>query len=64
MNAQNVLREVIIGSETQVITQTETVESDKKDMETNFIASATGKGSYHRGGLFRDSAPGFGQYQN
>lgn len=28
------LREVIIGSETQVITQTETVESDKKDMET------------------------------
>ena len=30
----DVLREVIIGSETQVITQTETVESDKKDMET------------------------------
>ena len=30
----DILREVIIGSETQTITQTETVESDKKDMET------------------------------
>ena len=30
----DVLREVIIGSETQVITQTETVETHKKDMET------------------------------
>lgn len=30
----DILREVIIGSDTQVITQTETVESEKKDMET------------------------------
>lgn len=30
----DILREVIIGSETQTITQTETVESDRKDMET------------------------------
>ena len=28
------LREVVIGSETQTITQTETVDSSKKDMET------------------------------
>ena len=28
------LREVVIGSETQTITQTETVDSAKKDMET------------------------------
>ena len=30
----DVLREVVIGSETQTITQTETVDSSKKDMET------------------------------
>ena len=30
----DILREVIIGSETQPLTQTETVESEKKDMET------------------------------
>ncbi len=30
----DILREVVIGSETQTITQTETVESSKKDMET------------------------------
>ena len=30
----DVLREVVIGSETQTITQTETVESSQKDMET------------------------------
>ena len=30
----DVLREVIIGSETQVITQEEKVDSDKKDMDT------------------------------
>ena len=30
----DILREVIIGNETQVITQSETVESEKKDLET------------------------------
>ena len=30
----DILREVVIGSETQTITQTETVDSAKKDMET------------------------------
>lgn len=30
----DILREVVIGSETQKVTQTETVESDNKDMET------------------------------
>lgn len=30
----DILREVVIGSQTQTITQTETVESSKKDMET------------------------------
>ena len=30
----DVLREVVIGSETQTVTQTETVDSSKKDMET------------------------------
>ena len=30
----DVLREVIIGSETQIVTQEETVESEKKDMDT------------------------------
>ena len=33
-NAVMCLREVIIGSETQVITQEEKVDSDKKDMDT------------------------------
>ena len=30
----DILREVVIGSETQKVTQTETVESDNKSMET------------------------------
>ena len=50
----DVLREVIIGSETQVITQEEKVDSDKKDMDT--ILSGRG--------VYRHPHAGSGQHQD
>lgn len=47
----DVLREVIIGSETQTLTQTETVESDKKDMETILSLLPQEKGVTTEGGF-------------
>ena len=60
----DVLREVIIGSETQTVTQTETVESRQEGYGYDSVPAAAGEGSHHGRGLCRNAYLGFGQHQD
>ena len=60
----DVLREVIIGSETQVITQEEKVDSDKKDMDTILSLLPQEKEVTTEEGVYRHPHAGSGQHQD
>ena len=53
----DVLREVIIGSETQVITQEEQVDPATKGYGHNLVTAAQGEGGHHGRRVYRHSHP-------